>query len=65
MHIAIAFCIIDSTSSSDRLLITTSVDVLCSQDMMTYDEAVNICLANNQTKVKLLNDKLTSVSPSM
>ena len=44
---------------------TTSVDVLCSQNMLTYDEIVNICLADSQAKIKLLDDKLTAVSPSV
>ena len=60
------FIILDCTTSSDKLLLTTSVDVLCSQDMLTYDEVVDICLAaDNQAKIKLLDDKLTAVSPSM
>ena len=41
------------------------MDVLCSQKMLTYDEAVDICLADNETKIKLLDDKLTAVSPSV
>ena len=59
------FIILDSTTSSDKLLMTTSVDVLCSQNLLTYDEVVNICLADDQTKIKLLDDKLTAVSPSV
>ena len=42
----------------------TSVDVLCSQDMLTYDEVVSICLASNQTKMKLLDDKLAALQSS-
>ena len=42
----------------------TSVDVLCSQDMLTYEEVVNICLASNQTKMKLLDDKLAALQSS-
>ena len=59
------FIILDPTTSSDKLLITTSVDVLCSQNILTYDDAVDICLADNQTKIKLLDDKLSTVSPSV
>ena len=45
---------------------TTSVDVLCSQNILTCDEIVSVCLADdNQAKIKLLDDKLTAVSPSM
>ena len=53
-----------STKSSDTLLMATSVDVLCSQDMLTYDEVVSICLASNQTKMKLLDDKLAALQSS-
>ena len=42
----------------------TSVDVLCSQDMLTYDEVVSICLANDHTKIKLLDDKLAALQSS-
>ena len=59
----IVFIILDCTTSSDKL--TTSVDVLCSQYLLTYDEIVDICLADNQSKIKLLDDKLTAVSPSV
>ena len=55
---------IGSTTSSDKLLMATSVDVLCSQDMLTYDEVVSICLASNQTKMKLLDDKLAALQSS-
>ena len=58
------FYILDSTTSGDKVLMSTSVDVLCSQNMLSYDEAVDICLADNETKIKLLDDKLTTVSPS-
>ena len=62
----VVFIILDCTTSSDKLLLTTSVDVLSSQDMLTYDEVVDICLAaDNQAKIKLLDDKLTAVSPSV
>ena len=61
----LSFIILDSTTTSDKLLLTTSVDVLCAQNMLTYNEVVDICLADNQAKMKLLNDKLTAVSPSM
>ena len=56
--------ILDQTTSSDKLL-CTSVDVLCLQNLLTYDEAVDICLADYQTRMKLLNDKLTTMSPSV
>ena len=56
--------ILESTTSSDKIL-CTSVDVLCSQNLLTYDEAVDICLADYQTRMKLLNDKLTTMSPSV
>lgn len=49
--------------TADKLLITTSVDILCSQNILTYNEAVEICLANNQAKMKILDDKLTAISP--
>ena len=55
---------IDAIASSVKLLISTSVDALYAQSTLTYDEAADICLAGNQTKIKLLNDKLASVSPS-
>ena len=58
------FIFLESTTSSDKLLLCTSVDVLCSQNMFTFDETVDICLADYQTKIKLLDDKLTTVSPS-
>ena len=59
------FIFLESTTSSDNLLLYTSLDVLCSQNMLTYDEAVDICLADYQTKIRLLDDKLTTVSPSV
>ena len=59
------FTFLESTTTSDQLLITTSVDVLCSQNMLTYDEAVDICLADIQTKIKLLEDKLATMSLSV
>ena len=59
------FIFLESTTSSDKLLLCTSVDVLCSQNMLTYDESVDICLADYQTKIRLLDDKLTTVSPSV
>ena len=65
MHqLAILLFYIDTTSSSDRLLISTSVDALYAQSTLTYDEAADICLADNHVKIKILNDKLAAVSPS-
>ena len=49
--------------TADKLLIVTSVDMLCSQNILTYNEAVEICLANNQAKMKILDDKLAAMSP--
>ena len=54
---------IESTMTADKLLIVTSVDMLCSQNILTYNEAVEICLANNQAKMKILDDKLAAMSP--
>ena len=59
------FTFLESTTTSDQLLITTSVDVLCSQNMLIYNEAVDICLADIQTKMKLLEDKLATMSLSV
>ena len=56
--------VLGSTTSSDKLLLAASVDVLYSQDMLTYDEVVSICLASNQTKMKLLDDKLAALQSS-
>ena len=53
-----------SVASGDKPLIATSVDVLCSQDMLTYDEVVSICLASDHTKMKLLDDKLAVLQTS-
>ena len=53
-----------SVASGDKPLIATSVDILYSQDMLTYDEVVNICLASNHTKMKLLDDKLAALQSS-
>ena len=55
---------IERTVSSDKLSISTSVDALYVQSTLTYDEAADICLADDQTKIKLLNDKLAAVSSS-
>ena len=55
---------IDTTVSSAKLSISTSVDALYAQSTVTYDEAADICLADDQTKIKLLDDKLAAVSSS-
>jgi len=50
--------------SSDKVLIATSVDVLFAQNMLTYNEVVDISLADDNTKTKLLDRKLTTMSSS-
>ena len=50
--------------SSDQLSLATSVDVLCTHNLLTYNEVVDIIMADDQTKKKLLNDKLATVTAS-
>ena len=40
------------------------MDALYAQSTLTYDEAADICLADDQIKIKLLDDKLAAVSSS-
>jgi len=54
-----------SSYSTDKILIATSVDVLFAQNMLTYNEVVDISLADDNAKRKLLDRKLTIVSTSM
>ncbi|XP_065894615.1 uncharacterized protein [Dysidea avara] len=51
--------------SSDQLSLATSVDVLCTHNLLTYNEVVDIIMADDQTKKKLLNDKLATVTASI
>jgi len=53
-----------ATSSCDEILIDASVDTLCAQNVLTYGEMVDIILADSQTKKKLLEDKIISLSTS-
>lgn len=50
--------LLESMTLSDKLLITSSVDALCLQNILTYDEVVNICLGHIQSKKNFLDDKL-------
>jgi len=52
-------------SSCDKTLVDASVDTLCAQNVLTYSEIVDVILADSQTKRKLLEDKITSLSTSM
>ena len=52
------FYIDSSISSTDKVIIATSVDVLCEQGIITYSESVDICLASGHVKKKMLDDKL-------
>jgi len=45
-------------------LIDASVDTLCAQNVLTYSEMVDIILADSQSKKKLLEDKIISLSTS-
>ena len=55
--------ILDLKMSDTNLL--KSVDLLCSHKLLTYDEVVDICLADDKTKIELLDNKLAALSPSM
>ena len=44
--------------------IGTSMDVLFAQNLLTYNEVVDIIVADSQTKKKLLDDKLATLSTS-
>jgi len=48
--------------SSDITLVAVSVDVLCAKNLLTYNEVVDISLADCQTKKTLLDHKLNVVS---
>lgn len=41
--------------------IAASVDVLYAQNILTYNEVVDISLADDETKRKLLDDKLVNI----
>ncbi|XP_065894557.1 uncharacterized protein [Dysidea avara] len=50
-----------SVSSDDKELIIVSVDAIYDQNMFTYNEVVDLCLASGHTKKKLLDDKLDTL----
>lgn len=52
-----------SVSSSDKIIIATSVEALSEQNSMSYNEIVDLCLANGRSKKKLLEDKLETFCP--
>ena len=63
MFITITQCFLDSEiSSSDKVIIATTVDALSEQNIVSYNEVVDICLANGQAKKKMLDDKLDTLS---